>query len=226
MMGSPDGMAKQVEAVLNPVLEAPVSEALGAERHERAEERTGYCKGYRTRRLYPRIGPVALQVPQTRDGRFSTKIFKCYQRSEQAFVLALMERVVQGVSTRKVSAMTEELCGASFSQSTVSRLCAGLDVRVRAFNERRLEGEDPFLPVDALFNQSQQDERVQRRLVLIVSGLRRDGLRDAIRKPFHDAPWQRCPGHRMRHVLGAWPSQDPQRGRGSRQAGVPGRRSA
>ena len=64
------------------------------------------------------------------------------------------------------------------------------------------EDEDPFLLVDALFLQSRQDERVQRRLVLIVSGLRSDGGREAIRKPFHDAPWQRCPGHRMRHVLG------------------------
>jgi putative transposase len=138
LLGSQDGLAKLVEAVLNQILEAQVTEALGAERHERSEERPGYRNGHRARTLYTRVGPVTLLVPQTRDGSFSTDIFKRYQRSEQAFVLALMEMVVQGVSTRKVSAITEELCGASFSKSTVSSLCAGLDVRVRAFNERRV----------------------------------------------------------------------------------------
>ncbi len=72
--------------------------------------------------------------------------------SAQAFVLALMEMVVQGVSIHKVSAITEELCGASFSKSTVSALCAGLEPRVRAFNERRLDDEYPLELVDALFN--------------------------------------------------------------------------
>jgi len=103
------------------------------------------------RTLYTRVGPVTLQVPQTRDGSFSTDIFKRYQCSEQALVLALMKMVVQGVSTRKVSAITEALCGARFSKSTVSELCAGLDVRVRSFNERPLEGQYPFVMVDALF---------------------------------------------------------------------------
>jgi len=103
---------------------------LGADRHERSDERQGYRNGYRARTLYTRVGPVTLQVPQTRDGSFSTDIFKRYQRSEQAFVLALMEMVVQGVSTRKVSAITEELCGASFSKSTVSELCVGLDAMI------------------------------------------------------------------------------------------------
>ncbi|EQD54741.1 transposase mutator type, partial [mine drainage metagenome] len=101
-------------------------------------ERQGYRNGVRPRTLYTRVGPVTLQVPQTRDGSFSPELFKRYQRSEQAFVLALMERVVQGVSTRKVTEITETLCGASCSKSTVSALGAGLDPRVRAFNERRL----------------------------------------------------------------------------------------
>ena len=120
LLSGQDGLAKLVEAVLNQILEAQVTEALGAERHERTEERAGYRNGTRARTLYTRVGPVTLQVPQTRDGSFSTDIFKRYQRSEQAFVLALMEMVVQGVSTRKVSAITEELCGTSFSKSTVS----------------------------------------------------------------------------------------------------------
>jgi transposase-like protein len=126
------------------------------------------------------VGPVTLLVPQTRDGTFSTDIFKRYQRSEQAFVLALMEMVVQGVSTRKVSQITEELCGASFSKSTVSALCAELEPRVRAFNERRLDGVYPFVLVDALFIKSRQEDRVVSRAVLTVSGIRADGFREIL----------------------------------------------
>lgn len=180
LLNGPDGMARLVESVLNQILEAQVSEALGAERHERSEERQGYRNGYRARTLFTRVGPVTLQVPQTRNGEFSTEIFKRYQRSEQAFVLALMEMVVNGVSTRKVSAITEELCGASFSKSTVSALCAGLDARVRAFNERRLEGDYPFVLVDALFIKSREEDRVVSRAALVVSGIRGDGHREIL----------------------------------------------
>lgn len=180
LLGSQDGLAKLVEAVLNQVLEAQVTESLGADRHERSEGREGYRNGHRARTLYTRVGPVTLLVPQTRDGSFSTEIFKRYQRSEQAFVLALMEMVVQGVSTRKVSAITEELCGASFSKSTVSALCVGLDARVRGFNERRLDGEYPFVLVDALFIKCRDDDRVVMRAALVVSGVRRDGMREIL----------------------------------------------
>ena len=180
LLGSQDGLAKLVESVLNQILEAQVSESLGADRHERSEERQGYRNGYRARTLYTRVGPVTLQVPQTRDGSFSTEIFQRYQRSEQAFVLALMEMVVKGVSTRKVSAITEELCGASFSKSTVSALCAGLDSRVRSFNERRLDGDYPFVLVDALFIKAREDDRVVMRAALIASGIRRDGVREIL----------------------------------------------
>ena len=95
LLSGQNGLAKRVETVLNHILEAQVAETLGADRHERSEERQGYRNGYRARTLYTRVGPVTLQVPQTRDGSFSTDIFKRYQRSEQAFVLALMEMVVQ-----------------------------------------------------------------------------------------------------------------------------------
>lgn len=180
LLGSQDGLAKLVETVLNQILQAQVSEALGAQRHERSEERAGYRNGTRPRTLYTRVGPVTLLVPQTRDGEFSTDIFARYQRSEQAFVLALMEMVVKGVSTRKVSAITEELCGASFSKSTVSALCAGLQPRVEAFNERRLDGEFPFVLVDALFIKSRDGERVVMRAALVVSGIDTTGNRQIL----------------------------------------------
>ncbi len=83
LLSNSGGLGKLVESVLNQILEAQVSESLNAERYERAEERAGYRNGYRTRQLYTRVGPITLQVPQTRDGSFSTDIFKRYQRSEQ-----------------------------------------------------------------------------------------------------------------------------------------------
>ena len=180
LLSGQNGLAQLVEAVLNQILEAQISETLGAERHERSDGRQGYRNGYRARTLYTRVGPVTLQVPQTRDGSFSTDIFRRYQRSEQAFVLALMEMVIKGVSTRKVSAITEELCGASFSKSTVSELCIGLDARVNVFNERRLQGEYPFVMVDALFIKSRQGDRVVKRAALIASGIRTDGHREIL----------------------------------------------
>ncbi len=83
-------------------------------------------------------------------GGFQRKYLVRYQRSEQAFVLALMEMVLNGISTRKVTKVTEELCGAHFSKSTASQLCSALDARVRAFNERPL-GSFPFLIIDAMY---------------------------------------------------------------------------
>lgn len=181
LLSSQDGLAKLIEGVLNQVLEAQVSESLGADKHQRSGERIGYRNGYRPRQLYTRVGPVTLQVPQTRDGSFSTDIFKRYQRSEQAFVLALMEMVVNGVSTRKVNNITEELCGASFSKSTVSQLCSGLDARVRAFNERRFDGDNyPFIMVDAMFIKCRDGDRVVSRAVLTISGIRSDGYREIL----------------------------------------------
>lgn len=181
LLSSQDGLAKLVEGVLNQILEAQVSESLGADKHERSEERTGYRNGYRPRQLYTRVGAVTLQVPQTRDGSFSTDIFKRYQRSEQAFVLALMEMVVNGVSTRKVSNITEELCGVSFSKSTVSQLCVGLDARVKAFNERRFDGDSyPFIMVDAMFIKCREGDRVVSRAALTISGIRSDGYREIL----------------------------------------------
>ncbi|HUW97214.1 MAG TPA: IS256 family transposase [Acidiferrobacter sp.] len=180
LLNGSEGLAKLVEAVLNQILDAQMTEHLGAVPHERSPDRQGYRNGVRPRTLYTRVGPVTLQVPQTRDGSFSPELFKRYQRSEQAFVLALMEMVVQGVSTRKVTEITESLCGASFSKSTVSSLCAGLDPRVRAFNERRLTADYPFVLVDALVLTVREDDRVVSKAALIASGIRADGIREVL----------------------------------------------
>src|SRR5690606_5445626 len=114
-----EGVAKLLESVLNQVLEAQVTEHLKAQPYERTDERVGHRNGYREREMKTRVGTLELRVPRVRAGSFSTELFERYQRSEQALILALMEMVINGVSTRKVRRITEELCGTSFSKSTV-----------------------------------------------------------------------------------------------------------
>lgn len=179
LLSEQDGLAKLLEAVLNQLLDAQASEQVGAGRYERSEERVAYRNGYRPRQLYTRVGPLTLRVPQMRDGQFSTEIFSRYQRSEQALILSLMEMVLNGVSTRKVTKITEELCGASFSKSTVSQLCLGLDARVTAFNERDL-GAFPFVIVDAMYFKARDGNAVQSKAALVVSGVNEQGHREIL----------------------------------------------
>lgn len=179
LLSEQDGLAKLLEAVLNQLLDAQASEQVGAGRYERSEDRVAYRNGYRPRQLYTRVGPLTLRVPQMRDGQFSTEIFSRYQRSEQALVLSLMEMVLNGVSTRKVTKITEELCGASFSKSTVSQLCLGLDARVRAFNERDL-GAFPFVIVDAMYFKAREGAAVQSKAAMLVSGVSKQGQREIL----------------------------------------------
>jgi transposase-like protein len=169
------------------VLEAQMRDHLGAGRYERSEEREGYRNGYRERHLSTRVGPLVLRVPQTREGSFSTDIFERYRRSEQAFVLGLMEMVINGVSTRKVTHITEALCGTTFSKSTVSRLTKALDIPVSAFLHRRLDAVYPFVIVDALFTKVRTDKRVVSKALLIASGVRADGFREVLGFAIGDA---------------------------------------
>jgi transposase-like protein len=127
------------------------------------------------------VGTLNLLVPQDREGTFSTRLFCRYQRNEKALVLALMEMYVEGVSTRKVKEVTEELCGTSFSKSTVSSLAGSLDSELHAWRERRLEADAyPYLFVDARYEKARVDGRVVSQGVLIVSGVRDDGFREIL----------------------------------------------
>src|SRR5436305_3551509 len=140
-----------VRTALQEVLEAEMTEALGAEKGERASGRQGYRSGYYGRTLITRVGKLELRVPQDRAGRFSTELFERYQRSEKALVAALAEMYVQGGSTRKVKAVTEELCGHGFSASSISAATARLDETLKAFAARRLEEAYPYLIFDARY---------------------------------------------------------------------------
>jgi putative transposase len=187
-----DQLAQLLEQVLNQVLEAQVSEQLRAEPYERTDERQGYRNGYKPRQLTTRVGMLTLRVPQVRDGRFSPDLFARYQRSEQALILTLMEMVVNGVSTRKVAQITEELCGREFAKSTVSDLCKGLDPVVSAWNERALEEHRyPFLLVDALVLKVREGGRVRARSFLLAVGVNATGYREILGLQLGDSESER-----------------------------------
>lgn len=170
-----------LQSVLNQVLHAQATEQLAAEKYERTDERQGYRNGTYVRTLTTRVGKLTLHVPRFRDGQFSTELFERYQRSEKALVLTLMEMVVNGVSTRKVSSITEELCGTEFSKSTVSDLCKQLDPIVNAWNNRPLGGDSyPFISVDTMFTKVREDGRVRSRGVMVAYGVNLKGKREIL----------------------------------------------
>ncbi len=121
----PEFLRRIVERTLQQLLEAEITEHVGAAPYERTENRTGQRNGYKRRTLRTRVGALNLLVPHDREGTFSTRLFSRYQRNEKALVLALMEMYVEGVSTRKVKEVTEGLCGTSFSKSLLSSLAGG-----------------------------------------------------------------------------------------------------
>ena len=172
-----DFLQPLVEQILQQVLEAEMDEALQAEKGQRTPNRLGYRSGYYPRKLVTRVGQMELRVPQDRHGRFRTEVFERYQRSEKALVGALAEMYVQGVSTRKVKAITEELCGHEFSASTISRINKSLDQELAKFAGRPLEEDYPYLILDARYERVREDGVIRPRAVLVAIGINWEGRR-------------------------------------------------
>lgn len=172
-----DAFQGLLREAIQQVLEAEMEEAVGAGKWERSDGRVGYRSGYRQRSLFTRVGTLMLRVPQDRAGRFSTELFERYQRSEKALVSALAEMYVQGVSTRKVGAITEQLCGHAFSASTVSAINVKMDAELKLFAERELEEAYPYLIVDARYEKVREDGVIRSRAVLIAIGINWEGRR-------------------------------------------------
>jgi putative transposase len=181
LLDDPSFLKEIVERVIQELLEAQMTEHIGAAPYERTENRTGQRNGYKPRTLRTRVGTLNLLVPQHREGTFSTRLFSRYQRNEKALVLALMEMYVEGVSTRKVKDITEELCGTSFSKSLISSLAGQLDVELEVWRTRPLKAASyPYLFVDARYEKVRVNHRVVSQGVLIVSGIRDDGMREIL----------------------------------------------
>ncbi len=169
-----------MRTALQEVLEAEMGDAVGAAKGERTPARLGYRSGYYPRTLITRVGKLELRVPQDRDGRFSTELFERYQRSEKALVAALAEMYVQGVSTRKVKAITEELCGHAFSASAISAINKTLDESLRQFAERQLDEPYPYLILDARYERVREGGVIRPQAVLVAIGINWEGRRQVL----------------------------------------------
>jgi len=176
-----DGLARPLEMLLNEAMRLERSAYLGAGPWERSDERRGYANGFKPKAITSRLGELELKIPKTRDHAAGTNPFypqalERNERSEQAMRLALAEMYVQGVSTRKVKAITEKLCGVQISSTQVSRLAAELDGELSEWREREL-GSVRYLVLDATYVKVRHAGSVLDCAVLIAVGVRADGKR-------------------------------------------------
>lgn len=178
--GDRDLMKALMKEALQEVLEAEMTEFLGAAPSERSQTRGGYRAGYYQRGLVTRIGKLELRVPRDRSGEFSTALFERYARSEKALVAALAEMYVQGVSTRKVKAITEELCGHSFSASAISAINKSLDEALERFASRQLEEAYPYVILDARYEKVRENGVIRSMAVQIAIGINWEGQRQVL----------------------------------------------
>ncbi len=174
-----DGMAEAMTVLLNSAMVAERSEYLNAAPYERSLERTGYANGYKSKTLKTRLGTMQLQVPQTRDSEFYPQSLERGLRSERALLVSIAEMYVQGVSTRRVKKIVEELCGLELSSSQVSRAAAELDGMLEAWRTRDL-GRYRYVLLDAQYEKVRQGGQVLDAAVLLACGVDADGQRDVL----------------------------------------------
>ncbi len=175
-----DFLKNLVQNLLQQYLDTEITGFLGAAPYERVKQRKGHRNGYKPRLLRTRVGTLNLLVPKDREGRFQTRLFERYQRSEKALVLALQEMYLQGVSTRKVTEITETLCGTEFSKSQVSALTARLDTELETWRNRPLSGQYPYLIVDARYHKVRENHRIISKSILTAVGISKDGYREIL----------------------------------------------
>jgi transposase-like protein len=174
-----DFLRESLRWVVQQLMEAEVSELIGAERGERSEDRLTHRNGYRSRSWSTRAGELELAIPKLRRGSYFPSFLEPRKRSEQALVSVVQEAYVAGVSTRKVDQVVESL-GLRISKSEVSRICAGLDEQVEAFRNRPLEGRYPYLWLDAKVEKVRDGGRVVRKALVLAYGVHESGYREVI----------------------------------------------
>lgn len=174
-----DGLAEAVTVLLNTAMVAERSDYLGARPYERSDSRSGYANGFKDKTVKSRLGALSLKVPQTRDCEFYPQSLEKGLRSERALLLSIAEMYVQGVSTRRVKKIVEELCGMDISSSQVSRAAANLDELLSAWREREL-GAYRYVVLDAQYEKVRQGGQVLDAAVLIACGVDADGRRDIL----------------------------------------------
>jgi transposase-like protein len=174
-----DAIPEMLRVMINNVMQAERSKYLQAGEYERTEDRKGHANGYKPKTVRTRMGEITFAVPQVREGGFYPSALEKGLRSERALVATLAEMYVQGVSTRKVKAITEELCGIEVSSMQVSRATAQLDEVLQEWRERPL-GEITYLYVDARYEKVRQAGQVRDAAVLVASGISPQGERQIL----------------------------------------------
>ncbi len=174
-----DPVRESLRWMAQELMEAEVSELIGAELGERTADRATHRNGYRPRRWDTRAGELELAIPKLRRGSYFPSFLQPRKRAEQALVAVVQEAYVAGVSTRKVDQVVESL-GLRVSKSEVSRLCEGLDEQVEAFRDRPLEGRYPYLFLDAKVEKVRAGGRVLRKCLVIAHGVHETGRREVI----------------------------------------------
>jgi transposase-like protein len=175
-----DVLREAVHRFVHALMEAEVTALVGAAPFERTEERTTQRNGHRSRRWDTRVGTLDLAIPKLRTGSYFPSWLEPRRRSERALVAVVAEAYVKGVSTRKVEALVQSLGIAGMSKSEVSRLCASLDEEVRAFRERRLDADYPYVWLDARYEHVRDGGRVVSMAVVGADALRADGVREVL----------------------------------------------
>jgi transposase-like protein len=174
-----DGMAQAMELLINECMKIERQQALGAGPYQRSQARRGQANGFKPKRLKTRIGQLELAVPQVRGAKFYPRALERGSRSEKALRLALAEMYVQGVSTSKVTKITEELCGCEISSSDVSRATALLDEDLAKWRSRPL-GQVKYLVLDARYEKVRHGGQVVDSSVLVAIGVLPDGRRSVL----------------------------------------------
>ena len=174
-----DGVADAVSLLMNTAMQIERSRYLQADPYERTKHRQSYANGYKAKTVKTRVGKVELAVPQTRDCEFYPQSLERGLRSERALKIALAEMYVQGVSTRKVTKITEELCGFEISSSEVSRASKALDEQLQAWRERPL-GQFPYVYMDARYEKVRHNGVVVDCAVLLAIGISQSGHREVL----------------------------------------------
>ncbi|MFN2616527.1 MAG: IS256 family transposase, partial [Thermoleophilaceae bacterium] len=175
-----DVLRESVELVLRQMMEAEVAATAGADRYEHSDERVAYRNGYRPRGFDTRVGSIELQIPRLRSGSYFPSFLEPRRRSEQALVSVVQEAYINGVSTRKVERLVEQLGVAGMNKDQVSRLCRRLDEQVRIFRERPLEGRYPYLWLDAKIERVREPGGVRQKCLVIAYAVHETGRREVI----------------------------------------------
>lgn len=174
-----DGLPELIRVMINTAMQAERQQYLKAEPYQRTAEREAHANGYKPKTMRTRVGEITFAVPQVRQGGFYPQALEKGLRSERALTLALAEMYVQGVSTRKVKAITEQLCGTSVSSDMVSQAAIRLDAELQKWRERPL-GEYLFLFLDAYYEQVREDGQVRDLAVLVAVGVTPHGKREIL----------------------------------------------